>query len=130
MSQFFSDDNSAELISPKGTIKVYKNLNVLITPSQISNVNCLIYGWRFFNSASVIRFVKLYDKATAPIIGTDIAKITLPVANDVGSPFAFLLGIPFNNGLWIAVTQNASDTDTSAVPGSNQIMAHILYANG
>ena len=128
MSQIFSDDNSVELISSKGTIKTYKNLDLLITPSLVTNQSNIVYGWRLFNSAGIIRFVKFYDTVSSPVVGVTIPKLTLPVSNDTNAPFSFPFGIPFNNGLWLAVTQNAPDTDTSAVPASNKIMVHIFYA--
>ena len=66
-------------------------------------------------------YVKLYNKATAPVVGTDIPDMIIPVpAAAAGVPGIAMLpigfaGFRFALGLGIAVTGGSADTDTTAV---------------
>ena len=73
------------------------------------------------NEGATAAFVKLYNKATAPTVGTDVPEMTIPipaavsgvpgVANfDIG-----FIGFRFALGLGIAITGAAIHTDTTAV---------------
>lgn len=66
-------------------------------------------------------FVKLYNKATAPTVGTDVPAMILPVPAAVGGvPGVCTLpignqGFRFALGLGIAITGGVADNDTTAV---------------
>lgn len=73
-------------------------------------------------------YLKLYDKATAPVVGTDIPRLTLPLTSDtayngaalVAAPSAFEfsfsdVGITFFNGIAYALTKLPADADTTAI---------------
>jgi hypothetical protein len=38
-----------------------------------------LFGWLFYNTAAYDVFVKFYDKATAPVVGTDVPVLTVKV---------------------------------------------------
>lgn len=67
------------------------------------------------NSTAAVKFVKVYDKATAPTVGTDVPVLNLRVpargkiVAEFKDPLGFLLGIGF------AITGLAVHTDTTAV---------------
>jgi hypothetical protein len=73
------------------------------------------------NTGATAAFVKLYNKATAPTVGTDIPAMILPVpAATSGFPGVATLpignqGFRFALGLGIAITGAVDDTDTTAV---------------
>jgi hypothetical protein len=73
------------------------------------------------NTGATPAFVKLYNKATAPTVGTDVPAMILVVPAAVsGVPGVCTLPIGFNGfrfalGLGIAITGGAADTDTTAV---------------
>lgn len=73
------------------------------------------------NTGATPAFVKLYNKATAPTVGTDVPEMIIPVPAAVsGVPGVAELSPGFNNyrftlGLGIAITGGAADTDTTAV---------------
>lgn len=85
-----------------------------------------VYGWYIFNAASATRFVKLYDKATSPTVGTDAPKLTIPVPAGGGTNVEFGNGIEFTNGIGWAATTGVADNDTGA-PGANEVIANLLY---
>lgn len=68
------------------------------------------------NTNAAARFLKLYNKATAPAVGTDVPVLTVPIppgSTVQVSPGS--TGIRFALGLGIAITASAADTDTTAV---------------
>ncbi len=82
-----------------------------------------IYG---LNAAAAVRYLKLYDKATAPA-STDTPKITIPIGASVPFPvdlggFLFRLGLGYRT-----VTGNA-DNDATAVTAADLIGVYFTYA--
>jgi hypothetical protein len=79
--------------------------------------------------ATVAAYVKLYDKATAPTVGTDTPKMTIlvPLAGSVVLTLSEVgEGIDFANGIGIGATTGAADNDTTA-PTANNVIANIFY---
>ena len=73
------------------------------------------------NIGATIAFVKLYNKAAAPTVGTDVPAMLIPVPAAVGGvPGSALItpgfsGYRFPLGLGLAITGGMEDTDTTAV---------------
>jgi hypothetical protein len=73
------------------------------------------------NTGAAAAFVKLFNKATAPTVGTDVPAMIIPVPAAVGGvpgvatlPIGFI-GFRFALGLGIAITGGVADADTTAV---------------
>jgi hypothetical protein len=79
------------------------------------------------NTADADRYLKLYDKATAPTVGTDVPKMTIGLP-----PGAFALeiasGVQFQSGLGYALTGAAADNDTTALTAADVTGLNIGYA--
>ena len=73
------------------------------------------------NTGAGVAYVKLYNKATAPTVGTDTPAMLIPVPAAVGGvPGTVQISPGFNGyrfalGLGLAITGGASDNDTTAV---------------
>lgn len=72
------------------------------------------------NTGASPAYVKLYNKATAPAVATDIPAMIIPVPAAVGgvpgiATFPCGFGYRFALGLGIAITGGAADTDTTAI---------------
>jgi hypothetical protein len=80
------------------------------------------------NPTATAAFVKLYDKATAPTVGTDVPVVTIPIGA-AGTANAFVAvplsypGQRFTAGIGIAVTAAAVATDTAVTVAGIQIAA-------
>lgn len=71
------------------------------------------------NSGAAAAFVKLYNKATAPTVGTDVPVLTVPVgASAVLAINLGALGHSFSLGIALAITNLVADTDATAVAAS------------
>ena len=67
------------------------------------------------NNAAYAVYVKFYNKASAPTVGTDTPVWTLPLAAGEGYARSFPRGKPFATGLAYAITKNQADSDTTVV---------------
>jgi hypothetical protein len=72
------------------------------------------------------RFLKLYNKASAPTVGTDTPLMTIPIAAG-GNSFAYMEdGIMFSNGLALATTNLVADSDTTALT-ANDLVVNLFW---
>ncbi len=82
------------------------------------------------NTGATPAFVKLYNKATAPTVGTDVPAMVIPVPSAVaGVPGVATLPIGHNGfrfalGLGIAITGAVGDGDTTAI-GAGQVKVNL-----
>ena len=82
------------------------------------------------NEGASAAFVKLYNKSTAPTVGTDVPEMTIPVpAAASGVPGVAAIPVGFHGfrfalGLGIAITRNAVYTDTTAV-GAGEVKVKL-----
>ena len=89
--------------------------------ASISNTTNGVSSMYATNTGSTPAYIKLYNKATVPVLATDIPEMIIVVPAAVsGVPGVYTLpigfsGLRFNIGLGIAITGGASDTDTTAV---------------
>ena len=80
------------------------------------------YNAQLYNAAASVRFVKLYDKAVAPTVGTDIPKITYAIPAGMNSTVDVPNGVAFTQGLALAITAAMADSDSTAVAASDVLV--------
>lgn len=68
-----------------------------------------------FNVAAYDVFLKFYNKASAPTVGTDTPVWTIPIKAGTGYAKMFVLGKSFATGLAYAITKLQADSDTTVV---------------
>lgn len=79
------------------------------------------------NTSSSVRYVKLYNKATVPVVGTDVPVIILAVpANYIGDLNIGTYGIAFSLGMGFGIVGGAPNNDTTAV-GLNDVCLNVIY---
>lgn len=86
----------------------------------------VVVGYYLFNTASSIRYVKLYDKATTPTPASDTSYVMLPVPASSGANLMLSDGIPFLSGIGIAITGGAGANDNTSV-SANDVVVNIYY---
>jgi hypothetical protein len=75
-----------------------------------------VFGVDILNNTAAIVYLKLYDKATAPTVGTDIpvVVIAVPIGGFASHTLGGMAGRRFSAGISYAVTTGVADTDTAA----------------
>ena len=78
-----------------------------------------IFSIRVFNVAAYDVFLKLYNKASSPTVGTDTPVWTIPIKAGTGFSEHFHLGYQLGTGISYAITKLQADSDTTAVAASD-----------
>jgi hypothetical protein len=80
-----------------------------------------VYNIAISNVSASPRYVKLYNKATAVVVGTDVPVLTIivPAGGLIQNNFG-ILGHRFTVGICLAITAAAADNDTTAI-GAGEI---------
>lgn len=79
------------------------------------------------NANAATRYLKLYNKATAPVVGTDIPVLTIAIAPSSTVSIQFgSLGHKFALGLGIGITGLPVDTDATVI-GANDVKVMASY---
>lgn len=110
-----------------GGTNAYKTTAAASTnAANIKTTAARVYGYRYTNTSAATKFVRLYNKATAPTVGTDspIMVIPVPAGQSVATEFAY--PVAFASGLGISVTGAAADLDATAV-AVNDVIGHLLW---
>jgi len=116
--------NQGTLVTPTAS-----NINSAATTNAafIKNAAGTVYNILASNTNVATRFVKFYNKASAPTVGTDVPIITIAVPPN-GTIHADMgtLGHRFGTGIAIAITTGAADSDTGAV-AANEVKVLTAY---
>ena len=87
---------------------------------------CFIYA---SNINAAVRYLKLYNKATAPTVGTDVPVATLAIPGTTTGGILNItvpLGLVFSTGIGFSLNTGVADADTGAV-AANELVVHIGY---
>lgn len=86
-----------------------------------------VYHIIAINLNAAIRYLKLYNKASAPTVGTDTPVAVIPLPPNVPVVIATAVGMQMSTGISYALTTGIADNDNSAV-AANEILVNIQYA--
>ena len=87
-----------------------------------------LYGGRACNTGAAVCFLKFYNKASAPTVGTDIPILVvgIPAGQSVDLGIGNSIGVAFTLGIAYAITTGAADADTAAI-ALNQVTLALSY---
>lgn len=125
---------------PAGTATIGNVINTPVTPTS-STINSAattnatsakasagtVWSITASNAGAAAAFVKLYNLAAAPTVGTSIPVLTIPVpASSVVNIDGGANGIRMSTGIALAITNLVADADTTAVAAS-QVKVITVY---
>lgn len=86
-----------------------------------------IYAIHAYNAhATDKRFLKLYNKASAPTVGTDVPVKTITLGPNNDFTLAWPTGLNFATGIAYAITSWLADNDSGGI-GANEVVLNIDY---
>ena len=85
-----------------------------------------LYGFTATNSNSSARYLKFYNKASAPTVGSDTPYFDVLIPGSGGAVLSIEVGIAFGTGIAYALTTGAADSDTGSV-AANEIKLGLFY---
>lgn len=93
-----------------------------------------LVGFVCGNTNAALRYLKIYDKATAPVVGTDVPKLTFIIQSmaALGTPQPTTVvfpveGVYFENGISFAITGALADSDTTAISAGDLVLDLFYY---
>jgi len=104
----------------------YKNLDLDEVGYNVKGSAGQVYGWTITNKGASARFIKLYNVAGVPVVGTDTPFMTLTAPPNVPLERDIPAGIKFATGIGIAATTGVADSDTGA-PTTNDVQVSLQY---
>lgn len=79
-----------------------------------------------YNSSATVTYLKFYNKATAPTVGTDTPVLTLALPPT--AVFAYdLAGFAFATGIGYGLTTDAADAGTTAVAAGAILGLNVVF---
>lgn len=88
----------------------------------------VIGGIEVFNAGAAVAYLKLYRKASAPVVASDVPIATFPIAPGRERSITFsTAGLQMNTGIAYAITGGVADTDATAV-AADQVTGVLFYA--
>jgi hypothetical protein len=106
------------------TVNTYTSL-ATTNSTLVSGEPVQVYGIHAINTSGAAKYVKLYNKATAPTVGTDTPYMTFQVPANGSINLTYSVPIDFPIGLGFGITGAAGAADTTAV-GAGDIILTIL----
>lgn len=84
-----------------------------------------------YNANAAPRYLKIYDKATAPTVGTDVPILTFMIPGNsqgagAGNNVPLLSAFGLSNGLAFALTAGMADNDSTAI-GASDVVIDLGY---
>jgi hypothetical protein len=108
----------------------YKLISANTTNAQSVKASAGSIGFAHVgNNGATVAYLKLYNKASAPTVGTDVPVQTYMIPGaTTGAGFTLPIpaGLSFATGIAIAVTGGAADADTTAV-ATGQVAVNLGY---
>lgn len=110
--------------------------NTKMISAATTNATCItsgatkLYFVYAHNTNANVRYLKFYDMASTPTVGTHTPRLVFPIpGSTAGNGFMFNneIGIKFSTGLALALTASVADSDTTAVE-ANAVVVNIGYA--
>jgi hypothetical protein len=113
-----------------GGVALYSQMvSANTTGILVKNAAGQLYGIHAFNTLSTPLYVKMYNKATAPTVGSDavVARYVIP-GNTGGAGFSLAIpaGTPFTTGIGVGITGGITDNNTTA-PAADSAYINVYY---
>lgn len=87
-----------------------------------------IYSIQGYNAATGVRYLKIYNKASAPTVGTDTPVKTLALPPQAAFAFDFPVGYYLATGIGIGLTIDAADASVAFVAAGDIVGLNVDYA--
>lgn len=95
--------------------------------TSVKNTPGRLYSILVNNLNAAVRYLKFYDKASAPVPATDTVKYVVPIPAGAVVSLSLGVGLDFAVGIAFALVTGISNTDATAVT-ANEHVVELAYA--
>jgi hypothetical protein len=122
-------------LQPRATAGGYATVTRLVSAAASTNATVVkaaagrVYMIRGYNAAAAVRYLKIYNKATAPTVGTDTPILTFALKPSDNFDIDFqAIGYYFATGIGFALTTGSADADTGALTAADVVGMNVIYS--
>lgn len=116
-----------DLIRKSASASTYHKISAASTNADtIKSSAGVVTGYYLVNIATAFRYVKLFNKASSPTLGTDTPRCVWGIPPESAANMNFDPPLAFATGIAIAMVTSIVDASAAAV-GANEIAATIHY---
>ena len=129
-------DNTVAIINADGSVASFAGPATTVSriPSSANTTNATaakasagkLFSVNGYNSTATVTYLKFYDKATAPTVGTDVPVLTY--ALPATAAFSFPVPFGFATGIGYGLVTGAADADNTAVGAGDVLGLSIVWA--
>lgn len=87
-----------------------------------------VFSIHGYNGNAAVRYLKLYNKASSPTVGTDTPFMTLALAPTSIFTYTIPGGVYFSTGIGFGLVTGAADADNTSVGSGDILGLNIAYA--
>lgn len=121
---------TAGTVQPIGGATTTGNTQSRINSAATTNATLVkasagnLYSLVMTNPSAAVKYVKFYNKATAPVVGTDVPVLTFAIP--AASTVQFTPSVPyrFATGIGFGITGLGTDADVTAVAAGDVLMSY------
>jgi len=110
-----------------GTSNHHKLISAATTnPTAVKTSQATIGSLVATNLGATTRYLKIYNKTSAPTVGTDVPVLVFPIPAGQVLNIQSAIGLRLTTGLAYAITGGIADGDTTAI-GYGEVVVNISY---
>ena len=110
-----------------GSASVFHLISALSTnANSVKGSPGIVTGYFLVNTAGVYRYVKLYNKASSPNVGTDTPRCVYGIPPASAANSTLDPPVAFETGIGLAVVGGIADSDSTAV-GANDVAVTLYF---
>ena len=115
-----------DLIRKSGAASVYHKISAASTNADVVKASAgLVTGYFLVNAVNAFRYVKLYNLAVNPTVGTSTPRCVFGIPALSSANISLDIPLAFATGIAIAIVTGIADSDATAVAASD--VAVSLY---
>lgn len=96
--------------------------------TNVATTACEVFSIAAYNAAASVRYVKFYNKASSPTIGTDVPVVILAIAPASWAQLNWAKGLYLSTGLGYGIVTGAADNNTTAPSAADVTALNISYS--
>lgn len=86
-----------------------------------------VYAVHGFNASGSVKYLKFYNKASSPTVGTDTPVKTIAIPALTAFALDWPVGLSFTTGIALALTTGSADADTGALAAGDILGLNVDY---
>lgn len=115
------------MVIPKRTSRIPSSA-ATTNATSVKTVGGMVFTLIARNTTAADKFLKLYNKASAPTVGTDTPVLTLTIPAQGGLVIDFPEGFSCPVGIGLALTGAAADNDTTALALGDVTGVNVVFS--